>query len=95
MKDVLVGTKLKDSFTDISANMQTKSNHPLHLEANHNYELAMVSRETYYSFANIRGVSNTFKGSVDDGTALTTLHIPTDCYAECYKCRNYTHTWRQ
>ena len=58
MKEVLVKTKPKDSFTlvvsDNSANIQTIFSPPLNLQANRDYELAMVNLETYYSFANIR-----------------------------------------
>ena len=57
MKEVLVRTKPKDSFTlvvsDSSANNQTTFNPPLYLHAKRNYELAMVNLETYYSFTNI------------------------------------------
>ena len=46
MKEVLVTTKPKDSFTlvvsDNSANIQTTFNPPLSLQADHDYELAMV-----------------------------------------------------
>ena len=77
MKEVLAGTKPKDSFTlvvsDNSANIQTTFNPPIY-KRNHNYELAMVNRETYYSFA------NSFKWSVDGGKTLTILHVPTGCY---------------
>ena len=74
MKEVLVRTKPKDSFTlvvsDNSANMQTTFNPPLYLQANNNYELAMVNVETYYSLANIReGDNNSFN-----------VHVPTGCY---------------
>ena len=52
MKEVLVRTKLNDSFTlvvsDNSANIQTTFNPPLYLQTNRNYELAMVNLETYY-----------------------------------------------
>ena len=45
MKEVLVRTKPKDSFTlvvsDNSANIQTTFNPPLYLQANHSYELTM------------------------------------------------------
>ena len=62
MKEVLVRTKPKDSFTlvvsDNSVNIQSTFNHPLYLQANRNYELAMVNLETYYSFANIREGDN-------------------------------------
>ena len=48
MKEVLVRTKPKDSFTlvvsDNSANIQTTFNPPL--QANRNNELAMVNLET-------------------------------------------------
>ena len=50
MKKVLVRTKPKDSFTlvvsDNSANIQTTFNPPLYLQADHEYELAMVNLET-------------------------------------------------
>ena len=85
MKEVLVRTKPKDSFTlvvsDSTANTQTTFNPALYLQANRNYELAMVNLETYYSFANIReGDNNSFKWNVDEGKTWTTLHVPTGCY---------------
>ena len=62
MKEVLVRTKPKDSFTlvvsDNSTNIQTTFSPPLNLQANRDYELAMVNLETYYSFANIRKGNN-------------------------------------
>ena len=65
MKEVLVRTKPKDSFTlvvsDNNANIQTTFSHPLNLQANRDYELAMVNLETYHSFANIRKCNNSFK----------------------------------
>ena len=74
MKEVLARTKTNYSFTlvlsDNSANIQTTFNPPLYLHANHDYELAMVNLETYYSFANIREGNNSFKLSVDDGKLL-------------------------
>ena len=83
MKEVLVRTKPKDSFTlvvsDNSGNIQT-FNPPLCLQANRNYELAMVNLETYYSFVNIREDNNSFKWSADDGQTWTILHVPTGCY---------------
>ena len=62
MKEVLLRKKTKKSFTlVVSDSIQTTFNPPLHLEANRNYELAMVNLETYYSFANFRGDNNSFK----------------------------------
>ena len=84
MKEVLVRTKPKDSFTrvlpDNSANVQTTFSPPLYLQANRSYELAMVNLETYYSFANIREVNNSFKWSVDDSKTWAILHVSTGCY---------------
>ena len=81
MKEVLMRTKPKDSSTlvvsDNSANIQTTFCPLLYLQANRDYELAMVNLETYYSFANIRKVNNSFKWSVDDGKTWTVIHIPT------------------
>ena len=82
MKEVLVRTKPKDSFTlvvsDNSANIQAAFNPPLYLQANRNYELAMVNLGTYYSFVNIRGDNNLFKWSVDDIKIIH--HVPTGYY---------------
>ena len=84
MKEVLVRTKPKDSFTlvvsDNNANIQTTFSPPLNLHTNRDYELAMVNLETYYSFANIRKGNNSFKWSIDGGMTWTLLHIPTGCY---------------
>ena len=65
MNEVLVRTNPKDLVTLVvsegRANIQTTFNPPLYLQANRNYELAMVHLETYYSFANIRdGDNNSF-----------------------------------
>ena len=71
MKEVLVRTKPKDSFTlvlsDNSANIQTTFGPPLNSQANRDYELAVVNLESYYSFANIRKDNNSFKWSIDGG----------------------------
>ena len=53
---------------------------PKYLQANCDYELAMVNLEMYYSFTNIRKDNNSFKWSVDGGKTWTILHIPTGCY---------------
>ena len=74
--------------SDSSANIQTTFN------PNHNYELAMVNLETYYSFSNIWGDNNSFKWSVDGGKTWTILHIPRMLWTKGYKCWNYTYTWK-
>ena len=84
MKEVLVRAKLKDSFTlvvsDNSANILATFSPPLHLQANRDYEFAIVNLETYYSFANIRKGNNSFKWSIDGGKTWTLPHIPIGCY---------------
>ena len=65
MKEVLVNTKPKASFTHVvsesSANFQTTLNPQLYLEANCDYELGMANAETQYAFANIQeGDNNAF-----------------------------------
>ena len=84
MKEVLVRTKPKYSFTLVvsgnNPNIQTIFSPPLHLQANLDYELAMVNLEAYYSFANIRKNNNSFKWSVDAGKTWTVIHIPSGCY---------------
>ena len=84
MKEVVVRTKPKDSFTLVasgnSANIQTTFNPPLYLQANRDYELAMVNLETYYSFANIRKDNNSSKWSIDGCKTWTIIHVPTGCY---------------
>ena len=84
MKEVLVRTKPKDSFTlvvaDSSANIQTTFNPPLYLQAYRNYELEMMNLESYNSFANIReGDNNSFKCSVGDGETWTIFQMPAGC----------------
>ena len=83
MKEVLVRTKPKDSFTlvsDSSANIQTTFNPPIYLQANCKFELTMVNLETYYSSENIReGNYYSLKWSVDGGKTWTILHIPIGC----------------
>ena len=65
MEEVLMRTIPKDSFTlvvsDNSANIQTTFSPPLNLQANRDYELAMVNLETYYSFATILPNVNTLQ----------------------------------
>ena len=85
MKEVLMRTNPKDSFTLVvsnsSSNIQTTFNPQLCLQANRNYELAMVNLGAYCSFANIReGDNNSFKWSVDGGKTCTILHVPTGRY---------------
>ena len=78
---VAVRTMAKDSFTIVvsegCASIQTVFTSPLYLKNGRDYELAMVNRETYYSFANIRTDNNSLKWSGDGGTTWTLL---TRCY---------------
>ena len=66
MKEVLVRT---DQKTHLHSLYQTAA---LYLQANSNYELAMVNLESNYSFANIReGDNYSFKWSADNGKTWT------------------------
>ena len=72
----------KEQFAGVykSFYIQTTFSPPQHLQANRDYELAMVILETYYSFANIRKDNNSAKWSVDEGKTWTVIHVPTGCY---------------
>ena len=45
-----------------------------------NYEMALCSLETYYSFPNIDKTNNALKVSRDNGKKWTLIEIPTGCY---------------
>ena len=45
-----------------------------------NYEMALCSLETYYSFPNIDKTNHALKVSRDDGKTWTQIEIPTGCY---------------
>ena len=45
-----------------------------------NYEIALISLETYYSFPNIDGENNKLKFSHDDGKTWADISIHTGCY---------------
>ena len=84
MEEVLVRTNRKihlhSLYQTTAPTFKLHSFPPLYLQANRDYEVAMVNLETYYSFANIRKGNNSFKWSVDEGMTWTLLHIPTGCY---------------
>ena len=80
MKEVVVRTKPKDSFHSLYQTTAPTFSPPLNLQANRDYELAMVNLGTYYSFANIQKGNNSFKWSIDEGKTWTLLHKPTGCY---------------
>ena len=45
-----------------------------------NYEIALISLETYYSFPNVDDENNKLKFSHDNGTSWSLISIPTGCY---------------
>ena len=78
MKEVLVRTKPKDSFTLVvsvnNGNIQTTVSPPLHPQANRDHELAMVIwRHTIHS----QIFEKTTTHSNDEGKTWTTIHVPT------------------
>ena len=91
MKYVLVRTKPKDSFTlvvsDNSTNFQTTVSPPLYLQANRDYELAMVNLETYYSFANVRKDNNSFKWNVES-PEITRIYTWKERHYNSSKCQH-------
>jgi hypothetical protein len=65
---------LNGATTDLRASFDT----PLHLDPSKLYELALVSLETYHSFANIDSGNNIFEYAVDGN--WQTLTIPVGAY---------------
>ena len=58
----------------------TNFNPPLYLDADKEYEMALLNLETYNSFPNIDETNNTFKWSKDSGQTWYEIKIPTGSY---------------
>ena len=63
------GSKIATSFSP-----------PLVFPPGCNYEMALCSLETYFSFPNIDVANNALKVSCDNGGTWTLIEIPTGCY---------------
>ena len=77
-----VEPKLK-SFMCVSGNksrLKTSFIPPLEFPPSSQYEMAITSLETYYSFPNIDASNNHLKVLLDDGKTWMDIHIPTGCY---------------
>ena len=69
---ILLSSKHSDFITNF--------NPPLVLSSKKQYELALVSLDTYYSFPNIDASNNKFVYSVDGGVTWETIVIPEGSY---------------
>ena len=63
-----------------TSDMKTTFKQCIKLDEDKKYEMALVSLETYYSFANIDRTNNNFKYSSDDGSTWKNIDIPEGCY---------------
>jgi len=77
-------TESKESFfvtvNGRSTKITTKFNPLIQLDKNKNYEMALVSLDTYYSFPNVDATNNNFKYSPDNGVTWTDITIPEGSY---------------
>lgn len=63
-----------------NSSIVTTYNPPLDLDRMRQYEIALISLETYYSFPNIDASNNIVKYSRDNGLTWSTATIPIGCY---------------
>ena len=85
LKSIADHTEAKPSFNIIVSNntssIRTTFSPPLAFPKGCNYEMAVCSLETYYSFPNIDASNNSFKVSLDKGATWKPLiQIPIGCY---------------
>src|SRR6218665_3615229 len=63
-----------------NARIRTRFSPSLELKANKKYEMALVGLERYNSFPNINATNNSFRYSLNNGTAWFNVNIPEGCY---------------
>ena len=84
LKSIADHTEAKPSFSiivsDNSAKIQTTFSPSLNFPDGCNYEMALCSLETYYSFPNIDASNNSLKVSLNKGVSWTLIRIPIGCY---------------
>jgi hypothetical protein len=71
-----------------TTNIITQYIQPIQLEIGKQYEMALVSLDTYYSFPNVDATNNNFRYSPDNGTTWKDILIPTGAY-ELEAINNY------
>ena len=85
LKSIADHTEARPSFniivSDNTSSIRTTFSPPLAFPKGCNYEMAVCSLETYYSFPNIDASNNSFKVSLDAGsTWKPPIQIPIGCY---------------
>ena len=84
LKFIVGYLKPKPSFhiiqTGNSSQLSTQFTPVLDFGSDCQYEMALQSLETYYSFPNIDGDNNKMRVSLDDGKTFSVLALPTGCY---------------
>ena len=85
LKSIADHTEARPSFniivSDNTSSIRTTFSPALAFPKGCNYEMALSSLETYYSFPNIDASNNSFKVSTDNGVTWKPLiHIPIGCY---------------
>ena len=63
-----------------SSKLKTSFIPPLEFSSSYQYEMALISLETYYSFPNIDKSNNHVKLSFDEGKTWLDVNIPVGCY---------------
>jgi len=66
--------------SDKGSDWTTPLQHPLYLDADKHYEIALISLETFYSIPNIREDNNKLVYSRDTGRTWETIEIPIGSY---------------
>lgn len=78
------GPPSKKSFyiliSEVGTKIRTRFNPLIQLNKSKNYEMALVSLETYYSFPNIDSSNNKFRYSPDNGATWITIQVPEGSY---------------
>ena len=84
LKQIAKNTKSKESFQIIlsgnTTRYTTNFDSPLTLNANSNYEVALINLETWYSFPNLDLTNNVLRYSNDRGTTWHEVRIPEGSY---------------
>ena len=84
LKEIVKNTAHKASFQIIvsgnESKFTTRLNPSLELDRDKEYEIALVTLETYYSFPNIDETNNVFVYSPDNGNSWVKIKIPEGSY---------------
>jgi hypothetical protein len=67
-------------YSEKGSDWTTALTHPLYLEADKHYEIALISLETFYSIPNIREDNNKLVYSFNNGVTWQTMEVPVGSY---------------